>query len=30
MTQRMLGPNWPVVQELSQPAVYQSLLKPQM
>jgi CubicO group peptidase (beta-lactamase class C family) len=30
MTQRMLGPNWPVVQELSQPTVYQALLKPQM
>ena len=30
MTQRMLGPKWPVVQELSQPTVYQALLKPQM
>lgn len=30
MTQRMLGPNWPVVQELSQPTVYQALVKPQM
>ena len=30
MTQRMLGPKWPVVQELSQPTVYQALVKPQM
>ena len=30
MTQRMLGPGWPNVEELSQPLVYQSLVKPQM
>jgi CubicO group peptidase (beta-lactamase class C family) len=30
MTQRMLGPRWPNVIGLSQPTVYQALLKPQM
>jgi CubicO group peptidase (beta-lactamase class C family) len=30
MTQRMLGPKWPAVQELTQPTVYQALLKPRM
>jgi CubicO group peptidase (beta-lactamase class C family) len=30
MTQRMLGPGWPNVHALSQPAVYQALLKPRM
>ena len=30
MTQRMLGPKWPAVQALSQPTVYQALLKPQI
>jgi CubicO group peptidase (beta-lactamase class C family) len=30
MTQRMLGPGWPNVQALSQPPVYQALLKPRM
>jgi CubicO group peptidase (beta-lactamase class C family) len=30
MTQRMLGPKWPDVMALSQPTVYQALLKPQM
>jgi CubicO group peptidase (beta-lactamase class C family) len=30
MTQRMLGSRWPEVQELSQPTVYQALLKPKM
>ncbi|HXJ03792.1 MAG TPA: serine hydrolase domain-containing protein [Candidatus Acidoferrum sp.] len=30
MTQRMLGPQWPNVQELSQPTVYQALLRPQI
>jgi CubicO group peptidase (beta-lactamase class C family) len=28
MTQRMLGPGWPDVQELSQPLVYQALVNP--
>jgi CubicO group peptidase (beta-lactamase class C family) len=30
MTQRMLGPKWPPVMALSQPTVYQALLKAQM
>ena len=30
MTQRMLGPGWPNVEALSQPIVYQALLKPRM
>lgn len=30
MTQRMLGPKWPNVSALSQPTIYQALLKPQM
>ena len=30
MTQRMLGAGWPNVQALSQPPVYQALLKPRM
>jgi CubicO group peptidase (beta-lactamase class C family) len=30
MTQRMIGPGWPNVEEMSQPAVYQALLKPRM
>jgi CubicO group peptidase (beta-lactamase class C family) len=30
MTQRMLGPGWPNVEALSQPSVYQALLKPRM
>lgn len=30
MTQRMLGPRWPNVSALSQPTIYQALLKPQM
>jgi len=30
MTQRLLGPKWPNVAELSQPTVYQALLNPQM
>jgi len=30
MTQRMLGAGWPNVQALSQPLVYQALLKPRM
>jgi CubicO group peptidase (beta-lactamase class C family) len=30
MTQRMLGPGWPNVEALSQPPVYQALVKPQM
>jgi CubicO group peptidase (beta-lactamase class C family) len=30
MTQRMLGPKWPNVEELSQPVVYQALLNPRM
>jgi CubicO group peptidase (beta-lactamase class C family) len=30
MTQRMLGPKWPAVLALSQPTVYQALLKPLM
>jgi CubicO group peptidase (beta-lactamase class C family) len=30
MTQRMLGPKWPDVMALSQPTVYQALLKPRM
>ena len=30
MTQRMLGPGWPNMEVLSQPPVYQALLKPRM
>jgi CubicO group peptidase (beta-lactamase class C family) len=30
MTQRMLGRNWPAVAALSQPTVYQALLRPRM
>jgi CubicO group peptidase (beta-lactamase class C family) len=30
MTQRMFGPGWPDVEALSQPSVYQALLKPRM
>lgn len=30
MTQRMLGPHWPPVMELSQPTVYQALVNPRM
>ena len=30
MTQRMLGPGWPAVAALSQPVVYQALVKPKM
>jgi hypothetical protein len=30
MTQRMLGPGWPNVEALSQPAVYQALVKPRI
>jgi CubicO group peptidase (beta-lactamase class C family) len=30
MTQRMLGPGWPAVEALSQPVVYQALVKPKM
>jgi len=30
MTQRMLGPGWPNVEALSQPSVYQALVKPRM
>ena len=30
MTQRMIGPGWPNVEELSQPPVYQALVKPRM
>ncbi len=30
MTQRMLGPGWPNVEALSQPPVYQALVKPRM
>jgi CubicO group peptidase (beta-lactamase class C family) len=30
MTQRMFGPGWPNVEALSQPSVYQALLKPRM
>jgi CubicO group peptidase (beta-lactamase class C family) len=30
MTQRMLGPGWPQVEALSQPPVYQALVKPRM
>jgi CubicO group peptidase (beta-lactamase class C family) len=30
MTQRMLGPGWPPVEALTQPLVYQALLKPRM
>ena len=30
MTQRMLGPGWPAVAALSQPLVYQALVKPKM
>jgi len=30
MTQRMLGPEWPDVEALSQPTVYQALLQPKM
>jgi CubicO group peptidase (beta-lactamase class C family) len=30
MTQRMLGPGWPAMAALSQPVVYQALVKPKM
>jgi CubicO group peptidase (beta-lactamase class C family) len=30
MTQRMLGPGWPNVEALSEPTVYQALVKPRM